>query len=304
MQVTGAVTGPQLEAMGPAAFGEATRTANVFARITPETKRRIVSALATQGEYVAMVGDGVNDVPALKAARLAIAQASGSQMARSVADVVLVSGDFASVPPMVAEGQKILRNLQRVAKLFVSKAVFAGFVVLTVGLAPVEYPFLPRHLTLVTTLTIGVPGFFLALAPSSGPWRPEAFLRDVVRFSLRAGLAIGSAVVGSYLLARKVLELPLLEARTVASTVMLVLGMYLILALEGVGLRRTAAVTILCAGLATLYVVVLSIPFTRDFFELDLPGPDGLLVIAGGAGFGLALLWMLGIRPRAQGSRA
>lgn len=275
----------------------AVTAARVVGRVSPEDKHRVVSALRESGRYVAMLGDGVNDVPALKEARLAIAQASGSQMARSIADVVLVSGGFASVPPMVAEGQKILRNLQRVAKLFVSKAVFAGFVVLTVGLAPVEYPFLPRHLTLVTTLTIGVPGFFLALAPSSGPWRPERFLGEVVGFSLRAGLAIGAAVVGSYLLARKVLELPLLEARTVASTVMLVLGLYLILALEGVGIRRTAAVTSLCAVLTAVYLVVLLIPFTREFFQLDLPGPKGVPVIVGGAGFGLVLLWALGIRP-------
>ena len=108
--------------------------ASVIGRITPEGKRSVVEALRARGRYVAMVGDGVNDVPALKASRLAIAQGSGTQMARSVADLVLVGGDFAAVPPMVEEGRKLLRNLARVAKLFVTKSAFATFLILSIGL--------------------------------------------------------------------------------------------------------------------------------------------------------------------------
>ena len=146
----------------------------VVGRISPDGKRRFVEALAANGSYVAMVGDGVNDVPALKAARLAIAQGSGSQMARGIADIVLVKGGFASIPPMIREGRKVLRNLQRVAKLFVVKSVLAAFLILTLGLSSESYPFLPRHLTLASFVTIGIPAFFLALAPSAGPWRPGA----------------------------------------------------------------------------------------------------------------------------------
>ena len=134
-----------------------------------------------------MVGDGVNDVPALKASRLSIAQGSGTQMAKAVADVVLVNGDFAAMPGMVAEGRRILRNIQRVTKLFVTKSVFAAFLIVAIGITPAEYPLLPRHLTIVGTLTVGIPAFFLALAPSEGPWRTDGFLREVGRFAVPAG---------------------------------------------------------------------------------------------------------------------
>ena len=110
----------------PAALREAVLAAPAVGRISPEGKRAVVDALAEAGRYVAMVGDGVNDVPALKEARLAIAQGSGAQMARSVADLVLVRDDFAVVPGMVAEGRQILRNIQRVARLFVTKSVFTA----------------------------------------------------------------------------------------------------------------------------------------------------------------------------------
>ena len=125
------------------------RALAVVGRISPEGKRRVVESLRRNGRYVAMVGDGVNDVPALKASRLSIAQGSGTQMAKAVADVVLVNGDFATIPAMVAEGRRILRNIQRVTKLFVTKSVFAAFLIVAVGITPTDYPLLPRHLTLV-----------------------------------------------------------------------------------------------------------------------------------------------------------
>src|SRR5262249_15055724 len=120
---------------------------SVIGRISPEGKRSVIEALRASGRYVAMIGDGVNDVPALKVSRLAIAQGSGVEMAKNVSDLVLVNGDFAAVPLLVDEGRKVLRNLQRVTKLFVAKSVFAAFLIVTIGLTPTEYPFLPRHIT-------------------------------------------------------------------------------------------------------------------------------------------------------------
>jgi len=255
----------------------------VFGRISPEGKRLVVEALRDAGRNVAMVGDGVNDVPALKASRLAIAQGSGAQMARTVADLVLVNGDFAAVPALVEEGRKILRNVQRVAKLFVSKSAFAAFLILSIGLTPTAYPLLPRQLTLAASLTIGIPGFFLALAPSSGRYRPDGFLRELGRFALPAGTAAGLGVISSYLFSLNVLGVPLRDARTVAVTVVVLVGLYLILALEADGGRRSAGVSALCLILLAAYVAVLLAPPFRSFFALALPGPAPLAAALAGA---------------------
>ena len=265
----------------------------VFGRISPQDKRRVVEALRDAGRYVAMIGDGVNDVPALKAARLAIAPGTGTQMARSVADVVLVRGDFAAVPAMVAEGRKILRNVQRLAKLFVTKSAFAAFLVLSVGLTPTAYPLLPRQLTLAASLTIGIPGFFLALAPSSGRYSARGFLRELARFALPAGTAAGLGVLSSYLFALNVLDLRLVAARTVAVTVLVLVGLYLILALEVTGRVRGTAISALCLALLAAYFAILLLPSMRHFFALAAPGPAVLGPALAGAALaitGLAVI--------------
>lgn len=245
----------------------------VVGRISPDGKRRFVEALTAGGANVVMVGDGVNDVPALKAARLGIAQGSGAQMAKAVADIVLVKGSFASVPPMIREGRKVLRNLQRVAKLFVAKSALAAFLILTVGLASASYPFLPRHLTLASLITIGIPAFFLALAPSEGPWRPARFLRDLSSFAIPAGTAAGLGVVASFLLALNLIGMGELRSRTVATTVLVVVGLYLIVVLESASRRRDYTVGGLCLALLALYLTILSLPAGRDFFHVSTPDP-------------------------------
>jgi len=269
------------------------RAHTVLARISPHDKGRVVETLRAAGSYVAMIGDGVNDVPALKAAQLAIAQGSGTQMARAVADVVLVRSEFAAVPAMVAEGRKILRNVQRVAKLFVTKSVFAAFLILSIGLTPTAYPLLPRQLTLAATLTIGIPGFFLALAPSSGRHNSQGFLRELARFALPAGTAAGLGVLSSYLFALNVLDLSVLEARTVATTTLVLVGLYLILALEAAGRLRGTVITLLTLALCAGYAAVLVAPFARHFFALGAPTPASVLPALAGASIavlGLAAL--------------
>jgi cation-transporting ATPase E len=265
---------------------------SVVGRISPEGKRRVIEALRDDGRYVGMVGDGVNDVPALKAARLAIAQGSGAQMARSVADLVLVRGDFGAVPLMVGEGRKVFRNLQRVTKLFVAKSVFAAVLILSVGLTPLAYPLLPRHLTLVALLTVGLPAFFLALAPSSGVYRTRGFLRDVASFAVPAGSAAALGVLASYLFALNVIDQPLVEARTVATTVIVIVGLYLVLALEASGRVRGMAVAALCVGLLVVYVLVLLTPGLREFFELASLDPVIVILSLIGAGLAVSGLWL------------
>ena len=263
----------------------------MIGRISPEGKQRVIEALTAAGYYVAMIGDGVNDVPALKKARLAIAQGSGSQMAKSVADIVLVRGDFGAVPHMVAEGRKVLRNLQRVTKLFVTKSAFAAFLILTVGIAEQDYPVLPRHLTLVATLTIGIPALFLALAPSSGPWRSPRFLREVASFAIPAGTAAGLGVASSYLFASDVLDLGLVQSRTVSVTVLTIVGLYYILVLEAAGQARATAVGVLCAVLFALYCLVLA--FARDFFALAIPNAGIVMCSLVGSAIAIAGLAMM-----------
>jgi cation-transporting P-type ATPase E len=266
--------------------------ASVIGRISPEGKRQVVAALTASGHYVAMVGDGVNDVPALKASRLAIAQGGGSQMAKSVADMVLVRGDFAAVPAMVAEGRQILRNLQRVARLFVTKSAFAAFLILSIGLTPTAYPLLPRHLTLAASLTIGIPAFFLALAPSSGTFRADRFLREVSSFAIPAGTAAGLGVLSSYVFALHVLDLPVQEARTVATTTLVAMGLYLVLVLEAAGRRRGSVVLGMCFLLAGAYLAILLLPSSRAFFALAGPSPLVLVTALSGATLALLGLWM------------
>jgi magnesium-transporting ATPase (P-type) len=267
-------------------------SADVIGRIAPKDKRRVVEALRDSGRYVAMIGDGVNDVPALKAARLAIAQGSGTQMARAVADLILVRGDFSVVPALVQEGRRILRNLQRVASLYVTKSAFAVFLILSIGLTATAYPLLPRHLTLAASLTIGIPSFFLALGPSSGPYRQAGFLRNVARFTIPAGTAAGLAVVSTYLFALNVADLGLLEARTVATTTLVAVGLYLLVALEASSPARSLAMSGLSLVLGAAYGFVLMTPGMREFFALAPPGWE-LLASVLGAAVAAGGLWLV-----------
>ena len=266
--------------------------AAVIGRISPEGKRAVVEALTARGRYVAMVGDGVNDAPALRVARLGVAQGSGAQMTKAIADIVLVSGDFAALPRMVRDGRRILRNIRRVTTLFVAKSVFAAFLILSIGLTPTEYPLLPRHLTLAASLTVGIPAFFLALAPSDGPWQVRGFLREVGRFSVPAGVAAGFGVLASYLVTLNVLDAGLTEARTAALTTLVLVGLYLVLALEARELHRAVWVAVLCGVLLAVYVVILTIPGLRGFFDLATPGPASELASLVGAGLAIGFLWL------------
>ena len=289
----------------PVALLAAVRQGSVFSRLTPEHKRDLVNALSKDGAYVAMIGDGVNDVPAMKVARLAIALGSGAQMAKSVADSVLVTDSFAAVPAAIAEGRQIIQNVQRVAQLFVTKSVFAAFVIATFGLWTGEFPLLPRHLSLAATFTVGIPGFVLALDPlERAAGGRGSFLRRVARFAIPAGSVIAAAVLAAYLLERAVRVRSITDARTAAVTVFVALGLYLLLVLdaERMSASRAYAVGIasLVGALAAAYLGTLSAGPVRDFFALARPDLLDALIMILATVSGIRLMAWAGLSPYPQ----
>jgi magnesium-transporting ATPase (P-type) len=288
----------------PEALCEVARETTVIGRISPEGKRAVVESLRDAGRYVAMVGDGVNDVPALKAARLAIAQGTGTQMARGVADLVLIDGEFGAVPALVHQGRQALRNLQRVSRLYLAKSSFAAFLILVIGTTSTAYPLLPRHLSLAAAITIGIPTFVLALAPSTGAWHPAGFVRSATRFALPAGFIVGVGVVASYLFALHNLGYRVPEARVIATTVLVIAGLYLVYEIEGGSLRRRTAVGTMCFALIGLYVAAILLPATRHFFKLEIPTLGMTLTALVGAAVAIGALYLSGFPTHDGDGRA
>jgi cation-transporting ATPase E len=239
---------------------------SVFGRVVPRQKQAMVKALASRGHVVAMTGDGVNDVLALKDADLGIAMGSGSAASRAVAELVLMDGRFATLPAVMAEGRRVIANIERVAKVFVTKTVYATVLALAVGMAGLAFPFLPRHLTLISSLTIGIPGFFLALEPSTQRSRP-GFVRRTLTFAVPAGLIAAGGTLTAYQVA-DVANVPQDQARTTATLALAGLGL-VVLALAARPLSRPRRLLVL--AMAGAFVVVLLVPFLRVFFALDLP---------------------------------
>ncbi len=296
---TTAISGADLPAE-PAALAAAARTTSVFGRVTPEQKQRIVESLVGDGRYVAMVGDGVNDVPAMKAARVAIALGNGAQIAKGVADIVLVREDFGALPRGIEEGRRILANLRRVAKLFVVKSAFAATLILTVGVAGSAYPLLPRHLTLAGALTVGIPAFALALAPSRGRAPRLSFMRDLLRFAVPGGVVSALAVLAAYGVTKALPDRGLADARTVAVLVLVAVGLYLVLLLEDEAMEesrvRAWGVGALFAALVALLVAAFALAPVRRFFALEVPDVLELLVVVAASLFAIGVLGVLGFR--------
>ncbi|HSP08980.1 MAG TPA: HAD-IC family P-type ATPase [Candidatus Dormibacteraeota bacterium] len=261
------------------------RTA-AFGRVSPEQKRALVRALKAAGHTVAMVGDGVNDVLALKEADLGIAMAGGSSAARAVAACILLDGSFDGVPSVLKEGRRVIGNVERLASLFFTKTVYAFLLAIAVGVAMLPFPFLPRQLTLISAFTIGIPSVFLALGPSFQPSR-AGFLRMVMRFAVPAGVVAGAATFAAYALAVNEQDISISEERTVATIVIAAIGLWVLARLarplKGARLGLVVAMTV---GLAA----VLLVPAARAFFDLDFPR---LIVIF--AATGIVALAVLGL---------
>jgi cation-transporting ATPase E len=255
----------------------------VFGRVTPQQKRAMVQALQAHGHTVAMTGDGVNDALALKDADIGVAMGSGSDATRAVAQLVLLDSNFDALPPVVAEGRRVLGNIERTSGLYLNKTVYAMLISLAVGVAGFVFPFLPRHLTLIGALTIGIPSFFLALAPNTERFRP-GFVDRVLRFAIPTGTLAAIATLLAYRLAANEPGVTLLEAQTTAVMVLTWIG-FLVLSILSAPLTRSRLM--LVWSMAGLFVIALVWPPSATFFALDDPP-----VIVWLAGFGIAaIVW-------------
>ena len=248
------------------AFADAVEGSTVFGRVTPHQKRAMVRALQQRGHTVAMTGDGVNDVLALKDADCGVAMASGSEATRAVAQLVLLDSNFAAMPSVVSEGRRVINNLERVAALFLAKTSYSVVLSVLTGVLALAYPLDPIHLSLLSWCTIGIPAFFLALEPNDQLVSP-GFLRRVLGRSVPAGLVIAAATMGSFSLVRLDHEIDLHEARSIA---VLVAGSVALMNLHRIARplnrARAAVVTAMCALFALAFVL----PPGRDLYDLPI----------------------------------
>ncbi|MGI5285929.1 HAD-IC family P-type ATPase [Nonomuraea polychroma] len=250
-------------------LGELLDAHTVFGRVSPQQKRTFVTALQARGHTVAMTGDGVNDVLALKDADLGIAMGAGSPATKAVAQVVLLDDKFATLPHLVGEGRRVLANIERVSNLFLTKTFYAIVLSLAVGVAGVMFPFAPRHSTLTNALTIGIPVLFLALAPTLERPKP-GFVRRVLRFAVPAGVLCAVAVLVSFWAAHSGTSTLVQDQTSAVITLFLTTWWVLVLIARPLNWWRV----VLVASMAVVFGIGLTLPFVRAFFALE-PGDIG-----------------------------
>lgn len=262
----------------PDALAETLEECTTFGRVRPDQKRAMVHALQSRGHTVAMTGDGVNDVLALKDADIGVAMGSGSSASRAVAQIVLLDNKFATLPYVVGEGRRVIGNIERVSNLFLTKTVYSVLLAVLVGLAglsaeifdtdPLLFPFQPIHVTIAAWFTIGIPAFVLSLAPNNERAHP-GFVRRVMTAALPSGVVVGIATFTSYLLAyqgRAATETEQTQASTAALITLLVAALW-VLAVVARPYEWWRVALVAISALA--YVVIFSIPAARELFILD-----------------------------------
>lgn len=278
----------------PDALAETLEEYTTFGRVRPDQKRAMVHALQSHGHTVAMTGDGVNDVLALKDADIGVAMGSGSSASRAVAQIVLLDNRFATLPYVVGEGRRVIGNIERVSNLFLTKTVYSVLLAVLVGLAglsaklfgsdPLLFPFQPIHVTIAAWFTIGIPAFVLSLAPNNERAH-TGFVRRVMTSALPSGLVVGVATFTSYLLAyqgRGATETEQTQASTAALITLLVAAVW-VLAVVARPYEWWRVALVAVSGAA--YVVIFSIPFARELFILD---PSNTALTSMALGIGLA----------------
>jgi cation-transporting ATPase E len=274
-------------------LAEALEEYTTFGRVRPDQKRAMVRALQSVGHTVAMTGDGVNDVLALKDADIGVAMGSGSSATRAVAQIVLLDNKFATLPYVVGEGRRVIGNIERVSNLFLTKTVYSVLLALMVGLAglaaklfgtyPVLFPFQPIHVTIAAWFTIGVPAFVLSLAPNSERAHP-GFVRRVMTSALPSGGVIGVATFASYLVAyhgRSATPVQQMQASTAALITLLMTALW-VLAVVARPYQWWRVALVVASALA--YVAIFSIPVAQRTFLLD---PSNVAITSVAVGIGV-----------------
>jgi cation-transporting ATPase E len=298
-----------------AELADALDTHTTFGRVRPDQKRAIVHALQSRGHTVAMTGDGVNDVLALKDADIGVAMGAGSPASRAVAQIILLDNRFATLPYVVGEGRRVIGNIERVANLFLTKTVYSALLALLVGLEclfskllkadPLLFPFQPIHVTIAAWFTIGIPSFILSLAPNNERAYP-GFVRRVLTSALPSGVVVGVATFVSYLMAYKGRHATFQQqdqASTAALITLLVTALW-VLAVVARPYQWWRVALVAASGLA--YVVIFSLPLAQKKFFLD---PSNVAETLTALGIGVlgataieAIWWirarMLGVQPR------
>ncbi|UXA17307.1 cation-translocating P-type ATPase [Mycobacterium sp. SMC-4] len=262
----------------PEALADTMQECTTFGRVRPDQKRAMVHALQSRGHTVAMTGDGVNDVLALKDADIGVAMGSGSSASRAVAQIVLLDNKFATLPYVVGEGRRVIGNIERVSNLFLTKTVYSVLLAMLVGLAglaskvfgtdPLLFPFQPIHVTIAAWFTIGIPAFVLSLAPNTERAQP-GFVRRVMTAALPSGVVVGTATFTSYLLAyqgRGASEVEQTQASTAALITLLVTALWVLACVARPYEWWRVALVVISAS---AYLVIFSIPAARELFILD-----------------------------------
>lgn len=270
----------------PAELAEVMEANTVFGRVSPHQKRDMVAALQRRGHTVAMTGDGVNDALALKTADLGIAVNSAAPATKAVARLVLLDGRFDRLPEVVAEGRRVIANIERVSSLFLSKTAYAVAIAATFALLQWPFPFLPRQLSFTDGLTIGIPAFFLALMPNARRYR-SGFLRRSLWFSVPAGLIVTASLIA--VTAASTTAGPVPRAEDLRSAAVLTLSIVGLWILSAVARPLNAGRLGVLAAMAAALVVLLGVPLAQDFFILGWP-PQPLLLTALASGLGGGLL--------------
>ncbi|MDX1880730.1 HAD-IC family P-type ATPase [Mycolicibacterium sp. 141076] len=289
----------------PEQLAETVSEYTTFGRVRPDQKRAMVHALQSRGHTVAMTGDGVNDVLALKDADIGVAMGSGSSATRAVAQIVLLDNKFATLPYVVGEGRRVIGNIERVSNLFLTKTVYSVLLAVLVGLAglsarffgtePVLYPFQPIHVTIAAWFTIGIPAFILSLAPNNERAH-HGFVRRVMTAALPSGLVVGAATFASYLLAYHGKYADAVEQNQASTAALITLLVSAVWVLAVVARPYQWWRVALVAASALAYVVIFSIPWAQQQFMLD---PSNLALTSAAVGIGLVgagaieVLWWL-----------